>query len=293
MNEETRNDYKRHPKHQLPSIEDAYFLDSASGLYKRKSSEEKDHRTHDHQGRLRVSVARDWIAIAISVTTLAVVLLYTYYAKRTVEVSQEGQQRALIKVGDDEITLTKTPDFSSTGGPRDYPPSAPFSGFVMAVEYPLTIQNTGNVPARRYSVWEQLVLTPDRRPEIPNWWGVSCQIAENNMHGGLQYFRPFFPGTLHLPGYAQLITDLASFFNLSFNFSPNTATRLNDWGIVVCVSYEEMNGNVHHTAVMYCAMDGQFDNSSSKRIDLKKGLDKPEVWYAPESRFTICDNDSI
>lgn len=225
--------------------DDSFVFDSNSGFYKPKSCipEERDH---DGEGRLRVSVARDNIAIWISSITLAIVAVSTYYSMRSVQVMKAGEERAQIILGDERI-VTKPPEFipvlQGGGGIKDLRPAT-----TLAISFPLTINNVGKKVAERYSVFGDLIAETQDSGYIPMqprgaWWKESCDAATGNMEGqGAPSQTPLFPGITKIMGHGS--TD--------FLLKPQHVRRV---FLISCVAYRETSGDEHFSAIMYCPFE--------------------------------------
>jgi hypothetical protein len=269
---------KHGPNEELNRIGDAYIFDSASGLYKRKSEETEDRRHYDYQGRFRVSVARDWIIVVLNVLTLAVVFAYTYYAKRTVGVMKENADRPWVQIGEDKMSLSKAPEFDHIEEVGFGRPS-PVEGTMMEVVFPLPINNVGTRIAKRYSVWADLIVDTERNPHPSapwgEWWEPTCKTAENNMQGtGVpNRSHPLLPGISNESSEAQI------------DFIPEQSQYIRTVYIVACVTYREMSGEDHFTAITYCpnVLGGHP----------VKVLDNPEMFFdLTETRFWACNHEA-
>jgi hypothetical protein len=271
MSENPRPRNKHRPGEQYPRIDDAYVFDGTSGLYKRKSNETENARRYDYEGRFRVSVARDWVIVALNVLTLAIVFAYTYYAKRTVEIMKESEERAWVQLGDNDIELTHPPKFDHVTRVGFGMPET--NGTGMEVDFPLTINNVGTRIAKRYSVWAELVADTERHPEnVPwgEWWKSVCSSASGNMQAR---GHPLLPGITHT-------TETAMIF-----FVPEQSQYIRSVYIVTCVTYREMNGDDHFTAITYCP--STFDEHPVKV------LDNPEMFYdLKQTKFWACNHEA-
>ncbi len=269
-----RDGDERQPDKQLPHIDDPFVLDTASGLYKRKSEiGTRGSNYDDAQRDLRVSVRRDWVTVWLAIATLGVVLLYTYYSKRTVDVMKESEERVSIRLGDDKITLNSPPAFIRIRSfDLDHPKGV--DGSAMEVNFPLVLENVGNRIATRYSVWSNLIADTKGPAMAPwgKWWETACQTASGNMHGNSVpiLWKPLFRGVVHLDETA------------SIDFVPSATQRISEVYIVACVTYRELNGDERFSAVMYC----QSDLIGKP----KQVLSDPDMFYAPNMKFWACNH---
>jgi hypothetical protein len=274
-------DHEQNSDSKTNAIDRAYVFDEASGLYKPRSDESTKERkaqqdNPDPSCGLHVVVARDWVSITLTALTLIIVAAYTYYSAQTVSLMKMSEQRAWVKLGEEELTLATPPDFGPSGGPKDYPPTPPFSSAWVGVDFPLRIENVGKLPAIEHFTWAELRFDTsdnDWQPySFPDWWVNSCQIAENDMGGGLPPgHQPLMPGVTNL-------TETAD----GFIAGPAKHT-LSEVFIIVCTAYRQMDGTINHSAIAYCPSQIEFDNPF-------RVLQKPEVWYVPETVYWDCTN---
>jgi hypothetical protein len=257
MSEDERRRNQGNTKRDLPRLDD-YSFDGASGLYKPKSSVTEERGQYDDQGRLRVSVARDRIAIWIASITLAIVAAYTYYSMRTVEVMKEGAERPQVLLGEDSVT-TKPAEFTLVlrggGGITGLQ-----KGTEMGVAFPLTINNVGKKLATRYSVFGDLIAetqdTDIGNMPVDGWWRQACGYARGNMEGPRAPSQtPLFPGVIKITAGAGTL----------FPDKPQHIRRI---FAVSCVAYREINGDEHFTAIMYCSGTGDHPIKVSRDPDI-------------------------
>ena|ERR1700737_3272669 len=86
MNHRPPSDEKSNTNHYLRQVDDTYIFDCASGLYKPKTYRIEEEGREQQRGKKSklpffVDVRRDWFTVTISIATLIVISIYTYYAK--------------------------------------------------------------------------------------------------------------------------------------------------------------------------------------------------------------------
>lgn len=228
----------------------------------------------------RRATIKFWVEIAGAVL-LAIYAGFTiaqwWQTKKQVDILQ----RSWIKLAEEKITLNHTPKFWASGGP-DYPPTAPFSSTGIDIEHTFTLDNFGNLPARRYSMWLQVFYSENGTFNWvhDNWENETCKIATGNMYGVQQHEVPFV-GRVVFPGH---ITQYLA----GGGFAPNTIHQIRELYFGVCLIYEDISGIVHRTAALYCQMRPENEKDNPVKV-----LEKPEMWWRnPTTEFEVCDTDA-
>jgi len=216
------------------------------------------------------------MSIALSVLTLAVVFAYTYYEKRAADITKEGEERAWVLIGEDRLTLSDPKFYHFRQHGFGMPDT---DGFGMGVDFPMTVSNVGKKLANRHSVFAELVADTEKLPHwgAPwgEWWEHTCDIAEGNMQGTSEMSEntPLLPGTTSKT--ASAVVD----------FVPAEPQYIRSVYIVGCVTYREMNGDIHFTAITYCP--STFNRHPTKV------LDDPEVFYdRTDTTFWACNHEA-
>jgi hypothetical protein len=305
MGRHPRDSEKYHPDNYLRDTEDAYVLDRASGIYQPKSYVGGGGESKNDKGGgkspILVTVTRDRWNIVISVATLLVVAGYTYYAARTVDVLEAGQQRAWVKIETESIDLSGSIEFSLVGDfgipgqPKDKlaePPSdefypEPYPGIVLDLASftttpPLSIklQNFGNSTARQAAItstfWVQTDISGDWGSPMNSYW---MDFAIDKAKIGFRFSPdrfPIFPGSLQRDVWTTRVT------------LPIQTHLIIDYSIVVAVAYEDIGEKLHYTAVIYCGPGAQ-DAFPFHAVNSPPNLKySPDLWYLPWTQFHAC-----
>jgi hypothetical protein len=230
-----------------------------------------------------------WVEIA-GVVLLAIYAGFTiagwWEVKRQVDTMRNTSERAWIKFTEETFTLERPISFGPAGGPQDFLPTLPFSRTSIDVNHTFHLENFGKLPARSYSIWTQPFYMGDGHMDnwtYEVWEQTTCDIARGNLNGMIEH-EPGLWGKVMFPGSTAA-------YSGGYLFVPNTVHNIEFINIGVCLVYQDVNGDIHHTAVLYC----QIEPDLLKERDRKptKMLDQPEVWWKfPETRFEACEADA-